>query len=162
VSPQGALQAVNDFVQAGIVNATPAGRALMIELNREHLAAQPILALVGLRNRLVERLEGELARWPNLAGAWLFGSAARGDGDHSSDIDLLLVGERDANEEWESACVGLAARVEAWTGNRTQLVEHTRRSFAGLVRKHNPLIAALRTDGIPLTPGSPALLRGAA
>jgi predicted nucleotidyltransferase len=162
VSPQGALQVVNELAVAGIVAVTPAGRALMVSLNRDHLAVEPILGLVGVRARLVDRLTAELAGRPNLAGGWLFGSAARGDGDLHSDIDLLLVSGRAHDAAWESACADLASRVRAWTGNPTQLVEHTGRSFATLVRRRNPLIAALRSDGIPLTPASSELLRGAA
>jgi predicted nucleotidyltransferase len=162
VSPQGALRIVNELAAAGIVTVTPAGRALMVSLNREHLAAEAILGLVGLRARLVERLTSELAGWSNLAGGWLFGSAARGDGGPDSDIDILLVAERASDDDWEPACARLSAQVQAWTGNPAQLVEHTRRSFAALVKRRNPLIAALRADGIPLTPTSPALLRRAA
>lgn len=162
VSPQGALQVVNELAAAGIVTVTPAGRALMVSLNRDHLALEPILGLVGLRARLVERLTTELAGWSSLAGAWLFGSAARGDGDLSSDIDLLLVADHDLDANWESASADLASRVRAWTGNPAQLVEHTRRSFATLARRRNPLIAALRAEGIALAPASSELLRGAA
>jgi predicted nucleotidyltransferase len=162
VSPQGALQVVNELAGAGIVTVAPAGRALMVSLNHEHLAVEPILGLVGLRARLVERVTTELAGWSNLAGGWLFGSAARGDGDLNSDIDLLLVSDHVHDEAWEAGCAELSARVQAWTGNPTQLVEHTSRSFATLVRRRNPLIAALRAEGIPLTPTSAERLRGAA
>ena len=162
VSPQGALEVVNELATAGIVSVTPAGRALMVSLNRDHLATEPILGLVGLRARLVERLGSELAGWSNLAGGWLFGSAARGGGDVTSDIDVLLVADHTLDERWESACARLTTQVRAWTGNATQLVEHTRSSFAVLVKRRNPLIAALRSEGIPLTPASPKLLRGAA
>src|SRR5207249_12167944 len=93
VSPQGALQVVNELATAGIVTVAPAGRSLMVSLNRDHLATKPILGLVGLRGQLVERLTNALAGWSNLAGGWLFGSAARGDGDSTSDIDLLLVAD---------------------------------------------------------------------
>lgn len=162
VSPQAALQAVNELADAGIVHVTPAGRALMVALNREHLAAGAILGLASLRAQLVDRLKGELSSWSNLAGAWLFGSAARGDGDRGSDIDLLLVADGTAAGEWEEACTRLTTAVQAWTGNPTQLVEHTRNSFAGLVRQRNLLVAALRSDGIPLTPETTELLETAA
>lgn len=162
VSPQGALQVVNELAAAGIVTVTPAGRALMVSLNRDHLALEPILGLVGLRARLVGRLTSELAGWPNLAGGWLFGSAARGDGNLDSDVDLLLVAHGAHDEEWEAGCADLSTRVRAWTGNPVQLVEHTRRSFATLARRRNPLVVGLRAEGIPLTPTSAELLRGAA
>jgi predicted nucleotidyltransferase len=162
VSPQGALQVVNELAAAGLVNVASAGRALMVSLNREHLAAEPILGLAALRGRLVERLRGELAGWSGLAGGWLFGSAARGDGGRDSDVDLVLVADKEQGEDWDEACARLTTLVRAWTGNPAQLVEHTQKSFASLVRQGNPLVAALRSEGIPLTPGTMRLLRGAA
>jgi predicted nucleotidyltransferase len=120
-----------------------------------HLAAEPIVALVALRGRLVERLDGELVFWPELAAAWLFGSAARGDGGTDSDIDMLVVAESTTDRvDWIDAGAQLRERVRSWTGNELQLVEHTRTSFAALVASENPLIAELRRDGIPLTPQS--------
>ena len=163
VSPQGALRLVNELAVAGLVRLQPAGRALMVELNREHLGAEPLTALVATRARLVERLCEQLAGWDNLAGAWLFGSAARGDGDSASDIDLLLVASRSTNtDQWSQQTAQLVSRAQAWTGNPVQLVEHTRRSLAALVRDDNALIEALRLEGIPLTPKTRQLLRRAA
>src|SRR5205085_6943086 len=91
VSPQGALSVVNDLADAGVVHTQRSGPSMMVALNRAHLAAEPLLSLIALRARLVERLSDELTGWDGLAGGWLFGSAARGDGDRRSDIDLLLV-----------------------------------------------------------------------
>jgi predicted nucleotidyltransferase len=160
VSPQGALQVVNDLNRAGIVLLESAGRSLMATFNRDHLAAEPLVALLSLRSRLVERLAAELSGLDGLAGAWLFGSAARGDGDRESDIDLLLVASRTLDSpEWSSAAARLLRGIEAWTGNQAQLVEHTRRSFADLARTGNPLVEAIRREGIPLTPKSRELLR---
>ena len=163
VSPQGALRLVDELATAGVVQVHPAGRSLMVGLNRDHLAAEPLVALVSLRARLVERICDELVGWDELAGAWLFGSAARGDGDRDSDIDLLLVAGRSLDSDgWAQRTARLADRVRAWTGNPVQLVEHSRRSFAALVRENNPLADAIRLEGIPLTPRSRRLLRTAA
>ena len=162
VSPQGALAVVNDLRRAGIVVTQPAGRSLMVSLNREHLAVEPLLALVASRARLVQRLTDELAGWSDLAGAWLFGSAARGDGDIGSDIDLLLVADRSIDtDRWTQQTADLVTRVRAWTGNPAQLVEHTRRGFAALVAADNPLTMAIRREAIPLTSKSRRLLRAA-
>ena len=163
VSAQGALSLVNDLSRAGLVNVSRAGRSLMVSLNRDHLAAEPLINVMSLRARLVERLVAQLVGWDDLAGAWLFGSAARGDGGSDSDIDLLLVAGRSIDSKgWEVQTAALIDRVQAWTGNAVQLVEHTRRTFAMLARDRNPLVEALRTEGIPLTPKSRQLLRGAA
>lgn len=163
VSPQGALRLVNNLARAGLVSVEPAGKSLMVTLNRDHLAAEPLIALMSLRARLVERLVAELAGWDDLAGAWLFGSAARGDGDPESDIDLLLVAKRSlATESWERQTTTLVDCVQRWTGNPVQIVEHTSRTFARLVRDRNPLVGAVRVEGIPLTPRSRQLPRAAA
>ena len=163
VSPQGALRLVNDLAGAGVVHVQSAGKSLMVNLNRDHLAAEALIALVATRARLVERLADALAGWDDLAGAWLFGSAARGDGGSESDIDVVLVAGRSIDtDRWEHQTVRLITQVRAWTGNPVQLVEHTRRTFATLVRDRNPLVAALRTEGLPLTPNSRRLLRSAA
>ncbi len=163
VSPQGALRLVNELAGAGIVRVQPAGRSLMVSLNRQHLAAEPVIALVSTRARLVHRLGDELAGWDDLAGAWLFGSAARGDGGSDSDVDIALVASRSIDtDRWEGQTARLMSEVQAWTGNPVQLVEHTRRTFAGLVREGNPLVDAVRLEGIPLTPRTRQLLRSAA
>jgi predicted nucleotidyltransferase len=160
VSPQGALTVVNDLAATGLVDTQPAGPSLMVSLNRDHLAAEAIVALTTLRARLVDRLTAELAGWDDLAGAWLFGSAARGDGDRHSDIDVLLVTTGAVDRQpWAERVGRLADQVRRWTGNPAQIVEHTRRTFTALVRHDNPLIAALRSDGIPLTAKSRPLLR---
>lgn len=163
ISPQGALRLVNELAGTGLIRTQPAGRALLVSLNRDHLAAEPLASLVSLRGRLVERLSAELADWPHLAGAWLFGSTTRGDGGPDSDVDLLLVADTTLDDEdWVEGTAGLTGRVHAWTGNQVQLVEHTRRSFAPLLKRNNPLVAALRAEGIPLTPNTRDLLRHAA
>jgi predicted nucleotidyltransferase len=151
VSGGRAAQVAAELARAGLVDASKAGRATLVGLNRDHLAADGITALVGIRGRLVQRLEAELRDWDGLEGAWLFGSAARGDGGPASDIDLLLVtGDSIDSDEWEEATARLADRVRRWTGNDVQLVEHTLDSFRRLVARGNPLVKAVRTDGIPL------------
>jgi predicted nucleotidyltransferase len=163
VSPQGALRLVDELAAVGLVRVQPAGRSLLVSLNRDHLAAEPLVALVATRARLVDRLYDELTGWDDLAGAWLFGSAARGGGDRQSDIDLLLVAGRSLDTDgWVDQTARLISRVRAWTGNPVQLVEHSRRSFAALVREGNPLVDAVRLEGIPLTSKSRRLLRSAA
>jgi predicted nucleotidyltransferase len=161
VAPQTALTVVNELSEAGIVSAERAGSAQMVSLNRAHLAAEPLISLGRTRARLVTRLTGELSGWSGLAGAWLFGSAARGSGDRESDVDVLLVAERSIDTaSWADSAARIISDIHAWTGNQAQLVEHTTRSFAQLVRHRNPLVDAIREDGISLTPGSDALLRG--
>jgi predicted nucleotidyltransferase len=162
VSPQAALDAVNGLADAGLVRTERAGGLVMAGLNRDHLLAEPLEMLISVRVRLVERLTAELQGWPDLAAAWLFGSAARGDGGRGSDIDLFLVADGSTDHpHWGEAVGSLAYQVEAWTGNRTEIVEHSWESFVRLVRTDNVLISAIHTDGVPLTERSRRRLREA-
>jgi Nucleotidyltransferase domain len=80
------------LVEQGIVRATLMGRNQVHELNRDHVAAEVAVLLADLRPRLWERFRSDFETWkvrPLFAA--VFGSAARGDGDGSSDIDLFLV-----------------------------------------------------------------------
>lgn len=163
VAPQTALSVVNDLRETGLVFAQRAGQAQLVSLNRSHVLASPLIALGRTRARLVERLTRELAGWTELAGAWLFGSAARGTGDRTSDVDILLVAKTSTETaDWADATARLVDRVVGWTGNQARLVEHSRGSFALLVRDGNWLVGSVREEGIALTPNSQSLLRGSA
>ena len=95
------------------------GRNRVHELNREHVAAPVAEGLADLRLTLWKRFRTALAGWnPKPVYGCVFGSAARGDGDAQSDIDLLLVrapSAGDADPRRKSA-----SRIEAVTGYVTE------------------------------------------
>ena len=158
VSPGNASSVIEELIRAGLISETVAGRSSMVVLNRNHLAAGPVLALASLRGELIRRLRERLSEWPDLEGAWLFGSVARGDADGDSDIDLLLVAHDLQAPDLHANLAQLQADVRLWTGNDLQLVEHTPESWRKLVRSKNSLVEQVRLDGIALT-GDSALLR---
>jgi hypothetical protein len=91
-SELGVRKSLARLVEQGVVRATEMGRNRVHELNRAHVAAPVADALAGLRLELWKRFRDTLGTWnPKPAYACVFGSAARGDGDTNSDIDLLLV-----------------------------------------------------------------------
>ncbi len=160
VAPQTALSVVNDLAPAGLVRTQRAGQAQLVSLNRVHVLAQPLIALAQAREKLTEMLRAELAGWAGLAGAWLFGPAARPGGDRGTVIDLLLVASTSTElPAWGEAASRLVSQVRSWTGNQVQATEHSRGSFALLIRGDDPLVAMIREEGVPLTPGSQSLLR---
>lgn len=144
------------LVEHGVVDAREAGAgaALLYVLNREHLAAESLEALVTLRRRLIERLAGDLATWsvpPHHAS--LFGSTARGDGSTHSDIDLFLVrpvGVAADDPRWREQLDRLAARVERWTGNHASVAEVSLDDVARLARERPPVVTELTRDAITL------------
>lgn len=157
-APSSTARVIDDLVDAGLVVRVAGGRDNSYRLNREHIAAPAIMALASLRGELLNRMRTEIAHHPEVVAAWLFGSAARGDGTRDSDLDVLIVAGDD--RDVASAAGDLATATQAWTGNPVQVVEHTLASFAALVAEGNPLVVALRTDGIELVDGSNRLLRG--
>lgn len=160
VAPQTALTLVNELTAIGLVSAQRAGQAQLVSLNRSHLLVPPLVALTRSRERLIELLRSELSAWPGLAGAWLSGPVARGGGDRGTVVDLLLVASTTTEAPgWRDATDRLVRQVQSWTGNRVQLAEHSRGSFALAIRGGSPVIAAIREEGVPLTQGSQSLLR---
>jgi predicted nucleotidyltransferase len=143
---------LDDLVAAGLVLQTTGGRDNFYELNPEHLAAPAIRALATLRGALLDRLRDAVRQHPDVIAAWLFGSAARGDGDRNSDIDLLIV--HNASDELGATAGALSTLAQDWTGNPVQVVEHTVATFSALIADHNPLVDAIRRDGIALTEAS--------
>ena len=158
VAPGNASAVVEELIRAGLVSETVAGRSSMVVLNRNHLAAGPVLALAGLRGELIRRLRERLSEWPDLRGAWLFGSVARGEADSGSDVDLLIVADDLQSPDLHERMSRLHADVRSWTGNDLQLVEHSQTSWRKLVRAQNPLVEQIRLDGIALAGGTASLL----
>lgn len=158
VAPGNASAVIEELIQAGLVSETVAGRSSMVVLNRNHLAAGPVLALAGLRGELIRRLRERLSAWPDLHGAWLFGSVARGDADGDSDVDVLIVADDLRSSDLHERLAQLQADVRSWTGNDVQVVEHTSSSWRKLVRAKNPLVEQIRLDGIGLAGDTASLL----
>jgi predicted nucleotidyltransferase len=158
VAPGNASAVIEELIQSGLVSETVAGRSSMVVLNRSHLAAGPVLALAGLRGELIRRLRERLSAWPDLHGAWLFGSVARGDADSDSDVDLLIVVDDLESSDLHERLSRLQAEVRSWTGNDLQFVEHSPSSWRRLVRARNPLVEQIRLDGIALAGDAASLL----
>ncbi len=159
VSPTGAGPIIAQLVSSGLVLEVPSGTATLVSLNRDHLASTHLIALAGLRGELIRRLRVELAPWPGLTGAWLFGSTARGDAGPDSDIDILLILDDLESADVQVRMDRLHAQLGSWTGNEAQFVEHTPTSWRRLVRSGNPLVQQLRADGVALIENDPTYLR---
>lgn len=152
---QTAVSAVLDrLVDQGLVLRQPAGRAYLHTLNRDHVAANVVESLAALRSDLFRRFFAEIAGWEvQPLSAVLFGSTARGDGDTSSDIDLLVVRPDEIGAEadrWRSQLERLADRVVAWTGNHAAIIELAESELPRLQRDDPPIVTALREDGVDL------------
>jgi predicted nucleotidyltransferase len=98
-------------------------------------------------------LEATVGDWsPTTA---LFGSYARREAGPLSDIDIIIVWDREPPPDTAVEAVDEAGeRIHALTGNRAQLMPMTFVELKRLAATRDPLVDALRTDSEPLTEGS--------
>lgn len=127
-SEPGVRKAAERLVDQGIVVKQQVGRAKVYRLNRQHVAAQHVEGLAGLRTALIDRLSDALDSWeePPLAGI-LFGSVARGEATPLSDLDLLLVRRHAVDEDspvWRQQVSSLGREAAEWTGNDARILEY--------------------------------------
>jgi predicted nucleotidyltransferase len=129
----------------------PLNRAYLFTLNRDHLAAEAVELLMALRGKLFQRIGDAIGNWKIApVHASVFGSTARGDGGLDSDIDMLIVRPLDVSgdERWQIQVETLREQIEAWTGNRANIVERSEAQLAELVKQRRPILAELSSDAI--------------
>jgi DNA-binding transcriptional ArsR family regulator len=160
-SVNAALRRLSD---EGLVHVEEAGNAYLYTLNREHLAAPAVELLADVRAELERRLRDATAGWEiSPVHLSLFGSAARGDGDTKSDIDIFVVRPRrvaDDDPAWREQLDTLSDRVLAWTGNHVGLSELSEADVRRLRRERPPVVAELTRDAITIAGPEPGELLG--
>jgi predicted nucleotidyltransferase len=151
--------------EEGLVGAEEAGNAFLYTFNREHLAAPAIELLADVRLALERRLRDEIAGWQIVpVHASIFGSAARGDGDTSSDIDIFLVRPRDVSDDdarWHEQLARLSDHILEWTGNHAGLSEVSEADTRRLRRERPPIVDELGHDAITIVGPEPIEFLGA-
>lgn len=149
----------------GLVHAEEAGNAYLYTLNREHLAAPAVELLADVRAELERRLRHEIAGWQAApVHVSIFGSAARGDGDTRSDIDIFVVRPRGVSKDdprWQEQLAQLSGRVLAWTGNHAGVADISEADTRRLRRERPPIVDELNRDAITIVgPEASELFRG--
>ena len=154
-SADGVRKVLIRLVGQGVVEAQEQPPATLYRLNREHVAADGIVALTRLRQLIIDRIAAEVSAWdPPLVHASLFGSFARGDADAGSDIDILLIpgmGDEAEGPTLDEATARLAKSVYAWTGNRAHIVTPTLERVASMDAAGDPLVQSWRAEQVHLT-----------
>lgn len=142
-SEAGVRHGLRRLVEQGLVDRERAGRAYVYTLNRAHLAAPVVELLAALRTELFDRLRANIQRWEiEPVHASVFGSAARGDGDTSSDIDLFIVRSAAVDVDdsaWRAQLDDLSRAVRDWTGNQVGLAEVSEQDL-GRLRSSRPSV----------------------
>jgi predicted transcriptional regulator len=147
-SEEGIRKVLLRLARQGIVQSTRIGGAYTYQLNRDHLAAGPIIQLARLAQRLLLQIEKHIENWdmqPEYAA--IFGSAARGTMTEDSDIDILLVRADNAPIDiWDAQVSALASDVSRWTGNDARPLEYTVSEL--LAARNDPVIRDVMKDGL--------------
>jgi DNA-binding transcriptional ArsR family regulator len=153
-SVTGVQHALDRLVVEGLVHRGEAGRSFLYSLNRDHLLAPAVDVMAGARWELVQRLRDLIGGWKlRTFHASLFGSAARGEGNTASDLDILMVRGKKTeagDPVWRQQLDDLADRVWSWTGNHAGLVELTEADMPKLLRDRPPVIEEIAEQGIDL------------
>jgi predicted nucleotidyltransferase len=142
------------LVDHGLVVTERHGNSNTYVLNRDHVLAAPLDAMVKAVSTVETSMREAVDRWriqPEVVV--LFGSFARRDGDADSDIDVLLVRPDgvDADDDgWVDQRTSLVVAVERWSGNRVQIVELSSSELNDAVSTEQPLLESLRSDGVML------------
>jgi predicted nucleotidyltransferase len=141
-----------------LVERASAGKAFLYTLNHDHLLATAVQEMANARVELVRRLRELVEHWEvEPVHVSLFGSAARGDGDASSDIDLLVVRRTKVKEEdafWRAQVEHLVESVHRWTGNDAGIVELSQNALPALRKRSPPVLRELNADAIDIA-GTP-------
>jgi predicted nucleotidyltransferase len=113
-----------------------------------------VLELVSLRSAFLEALVDEISSWtPAPVHASLFGSAARGDGDTASDLDILVVRPAkvaDDDSGWEEQLAQAGARLRRRTGNDVSWFVVRPAELAAAKRSGEPVVRDWSRDGVHL------------
>lgn len=154
-SHEGVLEVLNRLAAHGLVDRQEAGRALLYTLNRDHLAAPAVDVLAGMRGELLNRLREVADGWDiKPVHVSLFGSAARGEGNTESDIDLFVVRPDTVSADdppWRGQLDQLADHVVRWTGNHAGIAEVAKSDVQQLRRENLPIAKELRSDAITIS-----------
>ncbi|MFI2754434.1 nucleotidyltransferase domain-containing protein [Cellulomonas sp. P22] len=142
---------LRSLAEAGLVSVTPAGTANLYSINREHLLYEGLHELVTAKERLWARMTELATGWTSPPVAVVvFGSAARGDGSTTSDIDVLVVRPAEVDDDdpaWQEGLSALVAQVRRWTGNNVDLLSCSPHELESMAERGETLLTNIRTDG---------------
>jgi predicted nucleotidyltransferase len=152
VSEAQASRVLPELVATGLVERREAPPSALFRLVRDHIAAEPILALSRSRDRMIHEMRGIAKGLPiSPTSVIIFGSFARGEADADSDIDTLLVrpaGVDESNETWSASVQQWIERVGEVSGNRVEVLETDEDDVPSRLRSGRSVWQDIERDGL--------------
>lgn len=150
----GQAAVLDRLVQHGLVLAEKSNTGYLFRLNRAHVLSSAVLSAVHARQEISHRLAiAAAALDPAPVAVALFGSFVRREAGPDSDIDLLLVVD-DAFDRhadgWQAQLGALEQLVQAWTGNRLEVLQLSLGQLADATAAGEPLMLSLRHEAVAL------------
>jgi predicted nucleotidyltransferase len=157
VSHPMASRVLASLAEQGLARRARVSRADLFELNSEHVAADALRVLFDWERQV----EGHLLAFlrevvdreaPAVSGAYLFGSAARGEAGPRSDVDVAVLCAPRHAEAVEAAMDRVAEAVRARYGARLNVLMATEplESLLRPGRRGRRLWGRIAAEGVPL------------
>jgi predicted nucleotidyltransferase len=149
-----AQEVINHFADRGLVLIDQVGRSHLCAFNRKHIAASAIQELLHLQASIRIVIANRIDKWSlKPLSATLFGSAARGTGSASSDIDILLIKPERAERSsatWADQLFETSQHLQLAIGNNISWFDLTQSELLRANRAKEPLIARVKREGVHL------------
>lgn len=136
--------ALRTLAEIGLVDTEPVGRAMVHRINLDHAAVPTLRQLMEPREILAHVVSIAVQEDSSVRAVLLFGSAARGEANRNSDVDLAVVTEKDS--EWTGRA-DLQATVEREYGGHCDVVSYGAAQLNDLVAEgSDPVAVAIARD----------------
>ena len=142
------------LTQMGALRREDEGGRAYYRADESHPVWHAWFLLLRASARPVDILREALVDAPDLQGAFVFGSSARGDARPDSDLDVFLIGSRAARHEASCRLSEAAFLV----GRELDVIGYDSEEIAARIRSHNGFIQRVLTEPREWVLGSPRVI----
>src|SRR5215211_6791630 len=148
-------EALKTLMRLGLVNSQSIGRAGLHTISEDHVAVEPLRALLDPIAALTEVVQETVG--DDVQTVILFGSIARGVASVNGDVDLAVI----APAGWDGR-IDLEDAVRTRLGNDCDVLVFTPEDFTRLADTGEQVVREILTDGVALIGSIPRMKSGVA
>ncbi|MBI4056862.1 MAG: MarR family transcriptional regulator [Elusimicrobia bacterium] len=157
INHQACAQAIKRLEAQGVIRRQGSGQTQLIHLNFDNVLVQEVLlSLVRKEREFWFHAQEEIAeKFKSMAhSATLFGSAARGEAQLGSDVDLLLTVEPRLKSKILEEARHFSQNFKQKYGVQLSPIVFTVQEVKARIKKSDPLIRSVLKEGIELLPST--------